>query len=528
MEVSYHREMKKNYLMIEADEEGMQAFEAKMLVGNAIEGLLKFRIRRTDDYCQFCYEITSRQPLGRLLETKSINAVQLRALLLGIAQTLIRMEDYLLSEHQILLDPDYIYIDPESFQPGLCLLPGKNGSFPDEFSEFLQFLLGKADHQDKDAVVLIYGLYRESLKENYGLDNLLRWLMRDEGKAGEGPEKLLEEKEEYRSRSSSGRNGYPGKWDSQLEILDGEKGMSPGPEKRPEAESGTGEAAIQGNAWSLKTIVLRIVECLLLIPVFLSAIWLWKGSDTLPYLTGDGIWLTVGVVAAEGIGCVLVIGSGIATQRKNQESENHRHRKCDKTRSQMEKQYEKQQGRQGGKQGGKQGERQKQRQREKPSWEMIFAEEDGEREIPENTTGHYPESAYKSDANEKSEPDEKSEPGRSQNESDDCHTVLLWDRNKKENVRRMACLDHPELTAQMSYYPFLIGKQESLADFTIPDDTVSRLHVRIDQKDGGYTLTDLNSTNGTTVNNRKLEANEMVPLQVGDLVDIAGYHFQFL
>ena len=166
MEVSYHREMKKNYLMIEADEEGMQAFEAKMLVGNAIEGLLKFRIRRTDDHCQFCYEITSRQPLGRLLETKSINAVQLRALLLGIAQTLIRMEDYLLSEHQILLDPDYIYIDPESFQPGLCLLPGKNGSFPDEFSEFLQFLLGKADHQDKDAVVLIYGLYRESLKEN--------------------------------------------------------------------------------------------------------------------------------------------------------------------------------------------------------------------------------------------------------------------------------------------------------------------------------------------------------------------------
>lgn len=331
MEVSYHREMKKNYLMIEADEESMQAFEAKMLVGNAIEGLLKFRIRRTDDHCQFCYEITSRQPLGRLLETKSINAVQLRALLLGIAQTLIRMEDYLLSEHQILLDPDYIYIDPESFQPGLCLLPGKNGSFPDEFSEFLQFLLGKADHQDKDAVVLIYGLYRESLKENYGLDNLLRWLMRDEGKAGEGPEKLLEEKEEYRSRSSSGRNGYPGKWDSQPEILDGEKGMSPGPEKRSEAESGTGEAVIQGNAWSLKTIVLRIVECLLLIPVFLAAIWLWKGSDTLPYLTGDGIWLTVGAVAAEGIGCVLVIGSGIATQRKNQESENHRHRKRDKT-----------------------------------------------------------------------------------------------------------------------------------------------------------------------------------------------------
>lgn len=341
-------------------------------------------------------------------------------------------------------------------------------------------------------------------------------LMRDEGKAGEGPEKLLEEKEEYRSRSSSGRNGYPGKWDSQPEILDGEKGMSPGPEKRSEAESGTGEAVIQGNAWSLKTIVLRIVECLLLIPVFLAAIWLWKGSDTLPYLTGDGIWLTVGAVAAEGIGCVLVIGSGIATQRKNQESENHRHRKRDKTL---------QGGKTGGKAGGRAATKAVGKATGKATGKVIMGddicEDDGEREIQENTTGHYIESAYKSDVNEKSEPE------RSQNESDDCHTVLLWDRNKKENVRRMACLDHPELTAQMSYYPFLIGKQESLADFTIPDDTVSRLHVRIDQKDGGYTLTDLNSTNGTTVNNRKLEANEMVPLQVGDLVDIAGYHFNF-
>ena len=38
------------------------------------------------------------------------------------------------------------------------------------------------------------GYTGESLKENYGLDNLLRWLMRDEGKAGEEPEKLLKKK----------------------------------------------------------------------------------------------------------------------------------------------------------------------------------------------------------------------------------------------------------------------------------------------------------------------------------------------
>lgn len=500
MEVSYHREMKKNYLMIEADEEGMQAFEAKMLVGNAIEGLLKFRIRRTDDHCQFCYEITSRQPLGRFLETKSINAVQIRSLLLGIAQTLIRMEDYLLSEHQILLDPDYIYIDPESFQPGLCLLPGKKGSFPDEFSEFLQFLLGKADHQDKDAVVLIYGLYRESLKENYGLDNLLRWLMRDEGKAGEASD----EREKDPLRLPLDRNDSSWEPDSTMDVFREEKSLET--EKRPRTNENlsASKTTNKGNTWGIKTVVLKIVECLLLIPLFLAGVWLWKGDTAWSYLTGEGIWVAAGAITVVVIGCILAIGRGIAARKTKtfEEILQSQERTGKPTERVSQAGNPSLENRETDHWNGKRDRKKRlvEKQQEKPSWEMVFAEEDEGREVPD----------------------------KNQNEPDDCHTVLLWDRNKKENVRRMACLDHPELTAQMSYYPFLIGKQENLADFAILDDTISRLHIRIDQKDGGYTLTDLNSTNGTTVNNRKLEANETVTLQVGDLVDIAGYHFQFL
>ena len=179
LKVSYHREMKKNYLMIEAEELKDQRFEARMLVGNTIDGLLKFRIRRMDNSCQFCYEITSKQPLKRLLETRTVGERQLKTLLLGIARTLTRMEEYLLSEEQIILDSDFVYIDPEDFSPELCLMPGKKGDFPREFSDLLQELLDKVDHQDKDAVILIYGLYRESLKENYGLDDLLQWLTKE-------------------------------------------------------------------------------------------------------------------------------------------------------------------------------------------------------------------------------------------------------------------------------------------------------------------------------------------------------------
>ena len=79
----------------------------------------------------------------------------------------------------------------------------------------------------------------------------------------------------------------------------------------------------------------------------------------------------------------------------------------------------------------------------------------------------------------------------------------------------------------ISYYPFLIGKQENLADFILKRDTISRLHARIDRKENAYWLTDLNSTNGTSVNGRVLEANESVELEPGDQVALADLRFSF-
>ena len=81
--------------------------------------------------------------------------------------------------------------------------------------------------------------------------------------------------------------------------------------------------------------------------------------------------------------------------------------------------------------------------------------------------------------------------------------------------------------ADVAYYPFLLGKQEDLVDYVLREETVSRLHVRIDRAGEEYFLTDLNSTNGTTVNGRKLETNETVKLSIGDQVGIARLSFYF-
>ena len=65
-------------------------------------------------------------------------------------------------------------------------------------------------------------------------------------------------------------------------------------------------------------------------------------------------------------------------------------------------------------------------------------------------------------------------------------------------------------------------------DFVLNKDTVSRLHVKIEETESGYTITDLNSTNGTRVRGEMLQNNQQTPLESGDEVYIADNGFRFM
>ena len=95
MEIRYSREMNHNYMIIEAPEEET-GYAVQMLSANAIEGLLKFRVRQTEEAREYYYEITSRQPLRRVLEKRTLSGQELRSILLGVLAVLKRVEEYLL------------------------------------------------------------------------------------------------------------------------------------------------------------------------------------------------------------------------------------------------------------------------------------------------------------------------------------------------------------------------------------------------------------------------------------------------
>lgn len=471
LKVQYLREMRQNYLMIEASEFHDQGYETKMMIGNTIEGLLKFRIKKTDNQCKFCYEITSKQPLRRLLDVRCIRADQVRGLLFGIARTLARMEDYLLSEHQILLDPDFIYVNPEEFQPFLCLLPGKKGNFPEEFSRLLQFLLGKVDHQDKETVVLVYGLYQESLKENYGLDNLLRWMMKKQCPN-------MDYQEEYRECETI-KSGKTNSWLTEPKNNDFVQTESRETKQETAAASETEE--IKGQREN-GTIIYYLLPGVLLISAAGGSWLLWGIRGFLRW----GIWLafTGSVSLAGGL---VIFWRKRHRPKRNRASETVRNNDTEKEKTAVK------------------------------GWKMMFEQQEAEERRSEEF--RIPE---KNDLEIQGSGDHHSNP------AEDLQTMLLWKRESAKCSRYLMSEDGEHETIRLAYFPFIIGKQEGLCDCVIARNTVSRLHLRIDQTENGYQITDLNSTNGTYVNGHCLEANETVNVQPEDKIGIADLKFRFV
>lgn len=100
-------------------------------------------------------------------------------------------------------------------------------------------------------------------------------------------------------------------------------------------------------------------------------------------------------------------------------------------------------------------------------------------------------------------------------------TVLVMETFAK--IRRCKNDEEREIKAA----PFVMGKGAG-CDYVIEDNkAISRKHAVIEKVNGTYVITDENSTNGSYVNNKRLESNQPETLHDGDVIRLADEDFYF-
>lgn len=185
MQIDYKRDLNHTYVILQEEKEPDTAsYQIRMLLTNAIPGLLDCKIGKMDDKTLFYYEVTSRQSLQSVFEQRSIGAEALRKLFEQLLDLLEELGQYLLAPDGLVLQPELVFADANLENFSFCYLPGKQrhtGCFQKQIRELMEYLLPKLDHQEQDAVVLGYGLYREISAEIFSVE-MIQALLYQTGK----------------------------------------------------------------------------------------------------------------------------------------------------------------------------------------------------------------------------------------------------------------------------------------------------------------------------------------------------------
>lgn len=101
-------------------------------------------------------------------------------------------------------------------------------------------------------------------------------------------------------------------------------------------------------------------------------------------------------------------------------------------------------------------------------------------------------------------------------------------KNTAVKALRIIALDSPtRVEIEVTKDSFVLGKNASAVDGVISfNKMISRVHCRIDRRGDRFTITDLQSANGTYVNRVRLQPNQPQVINNGDVIRLANSDFQ--
>lgn len=230
MRAEYKRDMNHNYLILYGEDEiNTDSYQVRMLVGNVIPSLLKCRIQGMDGRFLVYFDITSKQALSVLYEEKKMGVEDLRLIFGGFVKAMEDAAEYLMNPGQFIISPEYIYTDIEKQEIYFCMMPGYEKDIKEQFQFLTEYILPKIDHQDQDAVILGYGVYKRAMEDSFHLEHIKEELYKTQGQQSTTTNKpeQMETESEQRQESEDFNPEEEGFWENeeinQEFVRDGEK-----------------------------------------------------------------------------------------------------------------------------------------------------------------------------------------------------------------------------------------------------------------------------------------------------------------
>lgn len=472
MDVSYKKDLHHNYLVIpKIDDSNEEAYCVYMLEANFIEGIIRPEPRTIDNRVLYYYDITSKQSIETIYIKSTVGHEQLRGLFTDLADLIEQAYEYLLNENDLILEPKHIYMELASCQIYVGYLPGYNRDIRKQMATLIEYLMNKVEYNDKEAVLYVYNLYAVCREQGFCFDNLLsviRESRRDSTKTeGRGRPPLSQEKGSERNikqELANCTNRPEGMPEEQRRKRQIPVMMEKVPEEREEYYYPL-RAYVYSGACILGAIMV-LVGCINMRIVYSSL------GNRIDY----GKLMALLLILIIAVGYLMKI----IWNRNNRLT------------------------------------------RIKSTHEYVD---------PRIEYGIMSSPIVKTDL-VKAEYDCPLEEGSQKNLSqpvDKSNDTIVLNARSSSGTCYLEPKDKDAYDMiQIRDYPFVIGKLRSNVDYCLDNEVVSRYHVKITREEERYYITDLNSTNGTTINDSSLSCYQRHELTKGDRVSLAGIEYLFL
>lgn len=457
--VKYYKDYGHNYLILGYEQTEKEAgYRYRMLSLNRVDGLLSYSIRNVNGSTCLYYDISSKVSIENLYQNKKLSYEQVGDLFVQLDQICRSLSHYFLEEKELLLGPKYIYYDLAAKKYFGVYYPKPDIEEENIYEELLDFLLAHIDTEDQKLTSKLYRFYETAEDSLFSLaDGAASFL--------EENEKILEE-----------RNGISITGINDISPVDGKnmwKADSAGEESEvreintfePEEEIRFPKAEKNsGQPMPLFYVILAVLS----LAGSIGAYWLYMTYE----LTGRELMVLFGCGIAMAVGCPFCIFLALrAVKSKKKKAAADR-----RLLTEIEDEF---------------------RDSRPVSLENVLHNDNhpfiGEHENVSmiNRRNEAMQTTY-------------------------GETVFI-DLNKQTPEYKLYALDsknkkHIDLTQ----FPYTIGKMAGCVDCVLMDASISRLHARIERKEGKLFLTDMNSTNGTYKNGLRMEPSETTEIEPGD------------
>lgn len=480
MYTEYKRDMNHNYLVLHGEKEiDTSSYQVRMMVGNVVPSLIKCRIQGVNGDFSVYYDITSRQALASFYENRKLGQDEVKLIFGEFIRVMEDMAEYLMNPEQLVLMPEYMFLEVEKREIGFCFLPGYKKDLREQFQELTEYILPKINHEDDMAVRIGYGIYRRAMEDSFHLEHIKEELYRGRDREADKDEDIAlrpheKEREEQKIQTEETAIFGTGATDIKSEQFWRDSCRQSMDDKNEKFRN-------KKNSYGILKKIAGIAGGSLVLSMILAA-------KMLGYLSGIELSVILGIlITVMGVGMLAYTVAKKLKKKKEEERKQDSERDLRRAHAKEER---------------------------KEQEEKIVFREKTERDT--EGLGRMPLQFRAGTIQENKSTKNVGE------------TVVL-SMNNTNGPPSLVSREPGELaTIYIEKELVVIGKLQTASDAVIDLPTVSRVHAKIKKKEEGYYLTDLNSRNGTTVNGRLLKAEEEYCLQNEDEVAFAQARYVFL